>query len=116
MLHDAEAAYAAICKNSKVRTHYLKLVLMCNVMRAFWVAYSLPADFGLTQEAFLSTLVRVEERKRRDWMTADKIAVTYALEWYTVLLHSATEEQIEEMVEYVDYNRAESKWAIREKK
>ena len=68
------------------------------------------------QEAFLETLVRVENRKNRAWLTSDLIVVQEALHAYETIIESSDEEMIAEMLEFVNYNREQGRWAIMKKK
>lgn len=113
---DVVIAIAGINKNSKLRAHYLKLVMMNNIMRAFVTIYDIDSKYKTSQEALLDTLKRVEARKNRLWLTSDKIAVEEAFINYKEILDSATEEQLKHVLEFVDYNRNEGRWLVRSKK
>ena len=116
LIKRAKEAFKAVQKGSKLRDHYIKLVVMNNIMRAFVVAYKMPAEFQASQEAFLETLVRVENRKNRAWLTSDLIVVQEALHAYETIIESSDEEMIAEMLEFVNYNREQGRWAIMKKK
>lgn len=108
----AKEALAGVKKHSKLRDHYFKLVVMNHIMRAFVTVYEMPADFKAKQEAFLNTLARVESRKPRMWLTSDLICAQEAVLAYETLIESSSEEQIAEMLEFVNFNREEGRWAI----
>ena len=114
--NELKKLFKAVQKGSKLRDHYIKLVVMNNIMRAFVVAYKMPAEFQASQEAFLETLVRVESRKNRAWLTSDLIVVQEALHAYETIIESSDEEMIAEMLEFVNYNREQGRWAIMKKK
>lgn len=116
LIQRAKEALTGVKKGSKLRDHYIKLVVMNNIMRAFVTVYDMPKDFKNRQEAFLETLVRVESRKNRAWLTSDLIAVQEALQAYETLIDSSSEEMIAEMLEFVNYNREQGRWAIMKKK
>lgn len=112
LIQRAKEALAAVKKNSKLRDHLIKLVVMNNIMRAFVVVYDMPADFKARQEVFQATLVRVQARKNRLWLTSDLICAQEAVHAYELLIESSTEEQIAEMLEFVNFNRSEGRWGI----
>lgn len=112
----AKEALAGVKKNSKLRDHLIRLVVMQNIMRAFVTVYQMPADFTAKQAAFLETLTRVQNRKNRLWLTSDLICAQEAVNAYETLIESSSEEQIAEMLEFVNYNREQGHWAIMKKK
>lgn len=116
MLQDAKLAIAAIGKNSKLRAHYLKLVMMNNIMRAFVVIYDLEDRYDRVRSVLTETLCRVEARKDRAWFTSDKIALQQAFELYEELLLSSEEEQLHEIMQFVESNREGGRWAVLSKK
>lgn len=116
MLQDVKLAIAAIGKNSKLRAHYLKLVMMNNIMRAFVVIYDLEDRYDRVRSVLTETLCRVEARKDRAWFTSDKIALQQAFELYEELLLSSEEEQLHEIMQFVESNREGGRWAVLSKK
>lgn len=116
MIADGRKAHEAICKNSRLRSHYLTLVVLNNTMRAFVVNYDLDPRFTASQMAWHSTLVRVESRKDRTYLTSDKIAILEGLNTFQELLEVTTDEQLQEMLLYVDRHRSECKWVTTERK
>ena len=98
-------AVKGITKNSRLRSHYLKLAMMANIMRAFVVAYELDPSYKLKQEALLATLYTVESRKNRQWLTSDKISVQEAYNAFVEIMESVTEEQLLEVMQYVDKHK-----------
>ena len=89
LIKRAKEAFKAVQKGSKLRDHYIKLVVMNNIMRAFVVAYKMPAEFQASQEA---------------------------LHAYETIIESSDEEMIAEMLEFVNYNREQGRWAIMKNK
>ena len=65
LLFDANAAVAGILKNSKLRIHYIKLVVMNDIMRAFVHLYKLDEKYDTAQADLLRVLTEVEARKDR---------------------------------------------------
>lgn len=112
LIQRAKEALAAVKKNSKLRDHLIKLVVMNNIMRAFVTVYDMPADFKATQQVFQETLTRVQARKNRLWLTSDLIGAQEAVHAYELLIESSSEEQIAEMLEFVNFNRSEGRWGI----
>ena len=116
LIQRAKEALAGVKKGSKLRDHYIKLVVMNNIMRAFVTVYDMPKDFKNRQDALLEALIRVESRKNRMWFTSDLIVVQEALQAYETLIESSSEEMIAEMLDFVNYNREQGRWAIMKKK
>ena len=116
ILDDARKATLATCKNSKLRAHYLKLVMMNNIMRAFVTMYDLNTSYRYAQEALLNALCRVETRRDRAWFTSDKVALEEALFLYEELITAADEEQLREVMEYVEFNRDAGQWGVLSRK
>lgn len=112
LIQRAKEALAGVKKNSKLRDHLIKLVVMNNIMRAFVMVYDMPADFKTKQEVFQATLIRVQARKNRLWLTSDLISAQEAVHAYELLIESSSEEQIAEMLEFVNFNREEGRWGI----
>ena len=112
ILDETRGAIVAILKNSKPRIHYLRLVMMNNIMRAFLTLYTLEDEYEQAQKALLKTLIDVEARKNRAWFTADKAVLVSTFELFDILLGSATDEQLNEIVRFVDENREAGKWRL----
>lgn len=115
MLASAKVAVDGVCKNSKLRNHYIHLAVMNNIMRAFVVHYELDS-YKAIQEQLLTILRRVEARKNRLWMTSEKIQLHTFFTAYCELLRSATEEQLCEILRFVEQNSHEGKWIVYRKK
>lgn len=113
---DAEESLAAIRKKSRLRIHYLRLVLMNNILRAFVTLYELDPIFKSRQEAMLDALKRVEQSRNRVFLTSDLIAIQEAITSYRDILDSCTKDQIDEVLFFIDKNKTECKWAISERK
>lgn len=112
ILEDARLAIAAINKNSKLRAHFLKIVMMNNIMRAFVTKYQLDKSYTVTQQALLEVIIKVESRRDRCWFRSDKIILLDAYNAYYDLLVSATDDQLNEIMRMVDENRTEGKWLV----
>ncbi len=112
ILDDTKEAIKATQKNSKLRIHFLKLVMMNNIMRAFTTLYTLDAEYDQAQKALLKVLIDVEARKNRAWFTAEKALLDSTFVLYDILLGNATDEQLNEIVRFVDENRNEGKWCL----
>lgn len=112
ILEDARLAIAAINKNSKLRAHFLKIVMMNNIMRAFVTKYQLDKSYTVAQQALLEVIVNVESRRDRCWFRSDKIILLDAYNSYYDLLVSATDDQLNEIMRMVDENRTEGKWLV----
>lgn len=112
ILDDTKNAIKAIQKNSKLRTHFLKLVMMNNIMRAFSTLYTLDTEYVQAQLALFKVLVDVESRKNRAWFTAEKALLDTTFVLFDILLGSATAEQLNEIVCFVDENRNAGKWCL----
>ncbi len=116
ILEDTKEAIKAIQKNSKLRIHFLKLVMMNNIMRAFTTLYTLDVEYDKVQKALLKVLIDVEARKNRAWFTAEKALLDSTFVHFDILLGSATDEQLNEIVCFVDENRDAGKWCLHRKK
>lgn len=112
VLKDTREAVVGINKNSKLRMHYLRLVMMNNIMKAFVVLYEVDKEFIKKQEVLLETLKRVEQRKNRQWFTSDKIAVQVALESFVEIMESAQEDQFLEVMQTVETNKYTNSWIV----
>lgn len=115
ILANAKVAVDGVCKNSKLREHYIRLAIMNNIMRAFVVHYELDS-YKAIQEQLLLILRRVEERKNRIWLTSEKIQLHTFFTAYCELLRSATEEQLCEILRFVEQNSNAGKWIVYRKK
>lgn len=116
VIDDLKVAIKGVNSNSKLRSHYLKLAMMNNVMRAFVTIYDLDPKYKASQEALLATLTRVEARKDRNWLSSDKIALELAFVDYQEIVMSSTEDQMIHVLEFVDFNRTEGRWLVTKKK
>lgn len=116
MIENASSAVRSIIKNSKLREHYINLAKMNNVMRAFITTYHLSSEHKLKQEQLLDTLCTVEARKNRAWFTIDKIRIQEALSVYVQILESSSNEQIQEIISFVDKHNTDGKWLIHKNK
>lgn len=116
MLQDAEHAIKSFKKGSKLRDHYLKLVVMNNVFRAFVVIYELPPEYKEAQEALLKVLRTVEARKNRAVFLNEHPVLDAAFDLYRVLLDSAESRELQEIVEFVDHQREAGRWLVSKRK
>lgn len=116
LVEDMRSAVQGINKNSRLRTHYLKLAMMSNIMRAFMHFYEVDKEFESGQLVLLDTLKRVESRKERNWFTADKIALQEAFTLFTAVMESMDNGQLLEIMQFIDSNSTSSKWLIFSKK
>ena len=105
LLFDANAAVTGILKNSKLRIHYIKLVVMNNIMRAFVALYKLDEKYKEAQKDLLDTLVRVESRKDRCWFNQDKQTLIKAHTCYCELMESISNKDLFELMQYVEANQ-----------
>lgn len=112
ILTDTETAIKAVCKNSKLRNHFIRLVLMNNIFKAFIVLFSLDDSYSEQQHALLKVLIRVEQRRDRQWLTVDKIILNQAFSMFITLLSSATEEQLSEVIGFIENNNMSSQWLV----
>ena len=91
ILEETRLSIDAIKKNSKLRMHYLRAIMMNYILRAFAVKYHLEEKYLNTQKALLDALLRVEARPGRQWLTNEKIALADAaltlLKLYTRSYH-----------------------------
>ena len=116
MLEDAEHALKGFKKGSKLRDHYLKLVVMNNVFRAYVVAYELPPEYKEAQEGLLTVLRVVEGRRNRSVLLTDHAALNKAMEYYRILLDSSEPHELREMVEFVEHQRDAGRWIVSQRK
>lgn len=116
MISDAEHALRNFKKGSKLRDHYIKLVMMNNIFRAFVVAYELPPEYKVAQEGLLQALKDVEARKNRAVFLGDQQKLDKAFELYRNLVESSEPHELIDMVEFVDHQRDEGRWIVSERK
>lgn len=116
LIEETKLAVQGINKNSRLRIHYIKLVMMNNIMRAFITHYDIQKDFVSGQLALLETLKRVESSKTRSWSTADKICLQQAFTLFCSVMEAVDNEQLLEIMQYVESNANSGKWLIYAKK
>lgn len=116
MLEDAAHAIKNFKKGSKLRDHYLKLVVMNNIFRAYVVAYDLPPEYKEAQESLLKVLRNVEGRSNRALFLNEHSVLDKAYESYKVLLDSSEPHEVIEMVEFVDNQREAGRWIVSQRK
>lgn len=108
IIDDTEKACVAISKNSRLNTHVKKLVLVNNSMRAFLILFDLGKEENLAlakvQDALNMAMVRVVSRHSTSYTTSDKVAIREAVTYYASLLRSTGEEELEEVMRYIDAN------------
>lgn len=116
MLEDAKHAIKSFKKGSKLRDHYLKLVVMNNIFRAYVVAYDLPPEYKAAQEGLLKVLRDVEARRNRAVFLPEHKVLDNAYEHYQTLLDSSEPHEVREMVEFVDHQRDAGRWIVSQRK
>lgn len=105
LLFDANAAVTGILKNSKLRTHYIKLVVMNNIMRAFVHLYKLDEKYMTAQKELLRVLTEVEARKDRTWFKQDKETLVKSHTLYCELMESISNEDLFELMQFVEFSQ-----------
>ena len=105
LLFDANAAVTGILKNSKLRTHYIKLVVMNNIMRAFVHLYKLDEKYMTAQKELLRVLAEVEARKDRTWFKQDKETLVKSHTLYCELMESISNEDLFELMQFVEFSQ-----------
>lgn len=105
LLFDANAAVTGILKNSKLRMHYIKLIVMNNIMRAFVHLYKLDEKYNTAQSDLLRVLTEVEARKDRSWFKQDKETLVKSHTLYCELMESISNEDLFELMQYVEANQ-----------
>lgn len=116
LIEETRLAVQGINKNSRLRIHYIKLMVMNNIMRAFITHYEVDNDFVSGQLALLETLKRVESSKARTWFTADKICLQQAFTLFCGVMESVDNQQLLEIMQYVESNSGDAKWLVHAKK
>jgi hypothetical protein len=116
MLQDAEHALKGFKKGSKLRDHYLKLVVMNNVFRAYVVIYELPPEYKEAQEGLLKVLRTVEGRRNRAVFLNEHPLLDAAFDKYRTLLDSSEPHEITEILEFVDHQRDAGRWIVSHRK
>ena len=116
ILEETRLSIDAIKKNSKLRMHYLRAIMMNNILRAFAVKYHLEEKYLNTQKALLDALLRVEARPGRQWLTNEKIALADAFNFFREILESSSSEQLIDILYFVDENRTQGKWVVYKRK
>lgn len=116
MVADARKAIDSIRKGSKLRMHYLTLVVMNNVFRAFVTMYELDPKYKLAQESLLKVLCDMEGRKNRVILRNEYILLDIAHDLYEEILISTEDHQLREMLLLVDAKRDEGKWLVTHRK
>ncbi len=112
LLVEVKHSAKALKSNSKIRGHYLNMVTMCNLLRAFIVNYELDPKYTEVQKALLKTLCDVESRKNRVYFTNDHAVIAAAIEVYETILESAENADINEMFAFIEKNEEQSKWVL----
>ena len=112
MIQEVEGALEALKKGSKLRIHYLKLVMMNNIFRAFVELYTLDPKYKNAQILVLNALLDVEGRKNRKFLTGEFIALYEALDLYKDLMVSSDPQQLTEVLLYINAYRSEGKWGV----
>lgn len=107
-----QASITAVQKGSKLRNHYRNFIQMNNVMRAFIVHYDIELRFKTQQEALLVVLLNVEARKNRQYLITEINVLIESLKAYDEIISSATEEQLNEMVLFVESNSTDCKYIV----
>ena len=105
LLFDANAAVTGILKNSKLRTHYIKLVVMNNIMRAFVHLYKLDEKYMTAQKELLRVLTETEARKDRTWFKQDKETLVKSHTLYCELMESISNEDLFELMQFVEFSQ-----------
>ena len=105
LLFDANSAVTGILKNSKLRTHYIKLVVMNNIMRAFVHLYKLDEKYMTAQKELLRVLTETEARKDRTWFKQDKETLVKSHTLYCELMESISNEDLFELMQFVEFSQ-----------
>lgn len=102
LLFDANAAVTGILKNSKLKMHYTKLAVMSNIILAFCILYKVEDKYKEAQKDLQDTLVRVQTRKDRIWFNQDKQILINAHTRYCELMEAVSNEDLFELMQYVE--------------
>lgn len=116
LLFDANAAVAGILKNSKLRMHYIKLVVMNNIMRAFVHLYKLDEKYITAQKELLRVLTETEVRKDRTWFKQDKETLVKSHTLYCELMESISNEELFELMQFVEQNQFSNDYIVTKQK
>lgn len=112
LLFDANTAVAGILKNSKLRMHYIKLVVMNNIMRAFVHLYKLDEKYTTAQKELLRVLTETEARKDRTWFKQDKETLVKSHTLYCELMESISNEDLFELMQFVEYSQNSGSYLV----
>lgn len=112
LIDDARAAVRGVSKNSRLRSHYIELVKINNIMRVFVTQYKLDPSYKASQESLLDVLLKVEARKNRVWLTAEKIVLQDVLKAYEELISCSSQQDIIDVITFVEDNKNDSKWIV----
>ena len=102
-------------KGSRLRQHYLNLVRLNNLFRAFLVNYELK-EFEQDQLDLLRSLIDIESRKNRFISKGDFIAIKKALVTFDSILESAEPKDVAFIVDFVKNNDRTSRYVVYEHK
>lgn len=102
-------------KGSRLRQHYLNLVRLNNLFRAFLANYELK-EFEQDQMDLLESLIDIESRKNRFISKGDFIAIKKALVTFDSILESAEPKDVAFIVDFVKNNDRTSRYVVYEHK
>ncbi len=112
LINTAKESAKALSKKSKLRVHYLNMVFVNNVIRAFVIKFILDNSIKEKQLELLKTLCDIESRKNRDIFKNDIKVIDESVILYEDLLYSADEEQIFDIINFVNANNGEGSWIV----
>ena len=116
IINDALNAAKALKSRSKLRSHYIALVDVNNLFRAFVVVYELDNSYTEIQEKLLKVLTNIEARKNRAIFTNEHFIILEAIEKFKDILLSCDEDQFMQAVEIVKTYNDQAKFVISRKK
>lgn len=116
LLFDANAAVTGILKNSKLKMHYIKLVVMNNIMRAFVHLYKLDEKYATAQKELFRVLTEVEARKDRTWFKQDKETLVKSHTLYCELMESISNEDLFELMQFVEFSQNTGSYLVTRRK
>ena len=102
-------------KGSRLRQHYLNLVRLNNIFRAFLANYELN-EFEKDQKDLLKSLIDIESRKNRFISKEDFTAIKKALVTFDSILESAEPKDVAFVVDFVKNNDRTSRYVVYENK
>ena len=102
-------------KGSRLRQHYLNLVRLNNMFRAFLANYELN-EFEKDQKDLLKSLIDIESRKNRFISKEDFTAIKKALVTFDNILESAEPKDVAFVIDFVKNNDRTSRYVVYENK